>query len=171
MIGIVISDASSLILLQKIILLDYLVSRFQIVISPEVYQEAVEKGKEKNFPDAYKLEEKVKNKQVKVKDIKNKGQIKEIVNTFQIGRGETESIVLSLEHGKSLVVTDDHKAINVCRVYEIPFVTALTFVLIAYEDRIIPQEKAGSMIKELGIHGRYKDKLIYEALNKLEGKK
>ena len=48
-----ISDASSLILLAKSELLENLLSIHKIVIPPKVYEEVVARGLERNYPDAH----------------------------------------------------------------------------------------------------------------------
>lgn len=63
------------------------------------------------------------------------------------------------------MATDDHKAVNICKIYGIPFMTALTFVIKAFEIRIIDKSEAKDMVKNLSIYGRYKDELIYKALS------
>ena len=63
---IIVSDASTLVLLQKIALLDKLVKNFNFIIPQEVYNEAVLKGKDIKSKDAYLIENKIKNNTIKV---------------------------------------------------------------------------------------------------------
>lgn len=86
-------------------------------------------------------------------------------------KGETEAIVLFLQENADILAIDDHKAINVCKIYQIPFITALTFVVAALDARIIMKDEAKEMVRNLGIYGRYKDELIYKALNYMGEKK
>jgi len=162
---VIVSDASTLILLQKIALLDKLVKNFNFIIPPEIYNEAVIKGKDVKSKDAYLIEDKVKNKLIKVKEINDKRKVAEIINEFGLAEGESEAIILFLQEKADNLATDDHKAINVCKIYKIPFVTALTFVIEAHEMKIINRNAAMDLIKNLGVYGRYKDELIYKALN------
>ncbi len=164
---IVVSDASTLVLLQKIALLDKLIKDFSFIIPQEVYNEAVIKGKHIKSKDAYSIENKIKNNTIKVKNIKDKKKFNQIINEFGLGEGETEAIVLFFQEKADTLATDDHKAINVCKIYGVPFITALTFALTAFELKIVNKNEANGMIKDLGIYGRYKDQLIYKALNYL----
>lgn len=164
---IVVSDASTLVLLQKIVLLDRLVKNFNFIIPQEVYNEAVIKGKNIKSKDAYLIEDKTKNKTIRVKSIKDTKRFNQIINEFGLGEGETEAIVLFFQEKADTLATDDHKAINVCKIHQIPFMTALTFTLTAFEHKIINKNEANDMIRDLGIYGRYKDQLISKALSYL----
>ena len=168
---VIVSDASTLILLQKVFLLDTLVKNFDFVVSEEVYKEAVVEGKTKKFSDSYKIESKINKNLIKIKKIKDKKRVNKLINEFGIAEGESEAIVLFLQEKADVLAIDDHKSINVCKVYKIPFMTALTFVLDSHSRKIIGKNEAREMIKNLAIHGRYKDELIYKALNYLEVKK
>lgn len=162
---VVVSDASSLVLLQKIRLLEKLLKKFEVIIPREVYKEAVTKGKNKKSSDAYLIEEKIKNKLIKVSSVKDSDKVNQVIKEFGLGEGEAEAIILFLEQKADILATDDHKAINVCKIYEIPFITALTFVINAFDNKLIGKEEAKRMIKELGSYGRYKYELVYKALN------
>ncbi|MBI3034982.1 UPF0175 family protein [Candidatus Woesearchaeota archaeon] len=164
---IIVSDASTLILLQKVILLDSLVKNFDFIISEEVCKEAVVHGKTKKFSDSYQIENKINQNLIKIKKIKDKKGVNKIINEFGIAEGEAEAITLFLQEKADVLAIDDHKSINVCKVYKIPFMTALTFVLDSHSRKIIEKNEAKEMIKNLAIYGRYKDELIYKALNYL----
>ena len=166
----VISDASTLILLQKITLLDRLLKNFKFIIPQEVYNEAVIKGKKIKSKDAYLLETNINNNLIKIKKIKDEKRINDIIKEFGLGRGESEAIALFLQENADILAADDHKAINVCKIYRIPFMTALTFVVSASDIKLIAKDEAKEMIKDLGVYGRYKDELIYKALNCIGGK-
>ena len=169
--SIIVSDASTLILLQKIELLGILVKNFEFMIPEEVYRETVLKGKAKKFSDSYQIENKIKNSLIKIKKIKDKNKFNEIINEFGTAEGETEAIVLFLELKADILASDDHKSINICKLYKIPFMTALTFVVDSFNRKIISKDEGKKMIENLGVYGRYKDELIYKALSCLEGKK
>ena len=77
----------------------------------------------------------------------------------------------TLKENADILAIDDHKAINVCKIYNTPFITALTFVITALDAKIIMKNEAKEMIRNLGIYGRYKDELIYKALNYMGEKK
>lgn len=167
---ILISDASTLILLEKIELLKEMTKRYSFIIPKEVEHEAITKGMEARFPDSFRLHEKVKLQEIVVKDVYDKQKVKEIIAQFNIGKGEAEAVTLWFQEKDATLIIDDHKGMNICKIYAIPFVTALTLVIVAQEKKIIKQEKAVHMIRLLDVYGRYKADLIYEAL-KMIGEK
>ncbi|PIN80416.1 hypothetical protein COV11_04005 [Candidatus Woesearchaeota archaeon CG10_big_fil_rev_8_21_14_0_10_30_7] len=165
---VIISDASSLILSEKIKLLDLLLKKYKILIPEEVYNEAVIKGKQKNVPDAYKLEHKLKTRRLSLIKVKDTKKVRKVMSEFNIQQGETEVIILFFEQKTDYVLLDDHKAMLVCKAYEVPFLTTLTLVLATLKQKLTNKERAKTMIKELAIHGRYKDELIFRALEEVE---
>lgn len=162
---IIVSDASTLILLQKVGLLDKLAAKFNFIIPMEVYNESVVRGKSIKSEDAYSIEGKVNNNLIKIKNIKDKKRVDNVIEEFGLGKGEAEAVVLFLQEKADILATDDHKAINICKIHKIPFITALTFVLEAHKIKLVNKSEAKSFIKHLGIYGRYKYELIYKALN------
>lgn len=165
----VISDASTLILLQKIRLLECLVKKFRFAITPQVRNEAVEKGKAKNAPDAYAIEKKLTKGEVSVEQPKNNKLIEDIMSGFGTELGETETIALYLETKKGIVAVDDRKPMRVCSAYDVPFTTALALVLMSKDLNLLTIEEAKKMIMLLGSYGRYKYDLINKALEMVEG--
>ncbi len=164
---IIVSDASTLILLQKIVLLDRLVKNFKFIISQEIYNESVLEGKKVKSKDSYLIEDKINKKMINIKKIKEEKKVNEIIDEFGLEKGEAEAITLFLQENADILAIDDHKAINICKIYKIPFMTALTFVITAFDAKLVMKNEAKQMIRELSIYGRYKNELIYEALNYL----
>jgi predicted nucleic acid-binding protein len=160
---IIISDASTLILLQKIALLDKLLKNMRFIIPSEVYQEAVTKGKAKKFSDSYRIDEHVKTRKIVVKELKNSNTAASIREEFGLGEGEAQAIALFLQENGNMLAVDDHKAVNVCKIYNIPFMTALTFVVFAHNKKVVNKEVAKDMIDNLSVFGRYKNELIHDA--------
>src|SRR3989338_7762887 len=167
---IIVSDSSTLILVQKIGLLGKLARRFKFMMPEKVYQEVVVEGKHRKTSDAYHLEEEIRKKRLIVAKVNDKAKAENIANEFGIGPGEAEALALFFQVYASIVATDDHKAINACKAFKVPFITALTFVVEAHHNRIIVGETAKEMITLLGVYGRYKDELLIKALSIVEGK-
>ncbi|MBI2672308.1 hypothetical protein HYX16_05220 [Candidatus Woesearchaeota archaeon] len=159
-----IADSSSIILLEKTKLLGKLVKKFNIIISKEVEREAIEKGKEKKYPDAYHIEEKIRNNLINVKEVKDQNKVNIIMKDFNIEKGESESIVLFSQEKANLLLTDDKLAFNACKSIDIPATGALALITESYNKKIINKEEAINMIKILAKEGRYKNQLIFQAL-------
>ena len=164
---VVISDASSLILLEKIKLLKYMIENTKLVIPNAVYDEAIKKGIEKKYIDAIELDKKTKEGKIKVILIKDKKKFDEIKTNFNLARGETEAIVLYYEKKGHILAVDDLKAMKYCDYYNIPFTTTINLVLDYFNKRTINKQEAIEMIKNLGIYGRYKNEIIFYAIKQI----
>ncbi|MFH1510668.1 MAG: hypothetical protein ABIF10_03170 [Candidatus Woesearchaeota archaeon] len=68
-----------------------------------------------------------------------------------------------LEERADVLAVDDHKAINMCKIYSIPFMTALTFVIFAHNRKLANKTQAREMIDNLSVFGRYKSESIHDA--------
>lgn len=103
---IVISDASPLISLAKIIHLQILKELFEKIYIPEaVYEEMVMKGKDKNGAREVRFAN-----WIEKKEIRDKQTCLRLIREFSLGRGETEAIVLGKEMHADLVLLDEAKA-------------------------------------------------------------
>lgn len=168
---IIICDSSTLILLEKIDLLGIIVKKSEIIIPKEVYREVVSKGKERKHQDSYEIEKKINNGLIRVVEIKDKIKFKEIRENFNLAEGETEAVVLLHEDKGDIVALDDLKAMKYCVYSKLPFITTINLLLDSFNKKLISKQKTKEMIKNLGIFGRYKDEIIFYALDYLEGEK
>ncbi|MAG47296.1 hypothetical protein CL617_01705 [archaeon] len=164
-------DSSTLILLQKIDLLGKITERNEIFIPEEVFNEAITKGLEKKHIDALELNKKMQKEKILVKKINDKNKLNEIQENFNLARGESETIVLFIEKKVDIIALDDLKALKYCDYYQIPFITAMNFVVLYCKRKLIDKKKAINMIENLGKFGRYKTDIIFSALGEIGGKK
>lgn len=167
----IISDACSLILLEKIHLLDKLAeNKMSFIIPKEVYKEAIEIGIKNKYPDAFRLKEKVDTCIIKIKEVKDSKKVKQLQKDFNIGKGEAEAIALFQEIKACLLASDDRLATNACNALRIPVSGTLSFVTESFCKKIISECEAKEMIELLAKEGRYKDELIFNALHFIEEK-
>ena len=166
----VIADASSPILLEKIALLDTLLDHdTSFMIPPEVQKEAVEKGKMKKYPDAFKLEEKISQGRIVVKEVKDKNHVKNLMSLFKIELGEAEAISLFKQEKADILATDDRFAINACHAFNIPISGSVAFVTSSFDQGLINKDQGVQMLGTLSKEGRYKNDIIFKALRKIQG--
>ena len=116
----IVCDSSTLILLEKTKLLDMILRNNEVIIPKEVYKEAVSKGKKGKHPDSYEIERKINKGIIKVVEIKDKREFKEIRKNFNLAKGETEAIILLHEVKGDVVALDDLKAMKYCVYNKIP---------------------------------------------------
>jgi len=167
----IVSDASSLILLNKIKLIEKLSKLMSIKIPLEVKKEAVDVGKENNYQDAFEIERLISKNLVEVEEVKNNLEVNKLMRIYNIEKGESEAIQLFKELKADLLATDDRNAINTCNLLNIPTSGSLAFVINFYKGSIISREEGEEMINQLSIFGRYNIDIINKALNDVRGVK
>jgi len=160
-------DSSTLILLAKIEILELFIVDFQgdIIIPERVKYEVTRKNGEENIL----ITQLIKDRKLKVLKAKNREKIKKLMEDFNIERGEAKAIVLALQKGCRVVATDDRNAIRACKILKIDFVTAVTFLIRAFEKGLIDRDIALAKLNKLKFIGRYGEEIIKDALEKIKG--
>lgn len=153
----IIADATALILLAKVTILEKFVNRNAVITSKMVYQEVIA-GKEKGRKDSILVEKIFQEKKLKlkkpVKSIKKK-----IKKLFNLKAGELEVISLAYKT-KHTILSDDKKCLNVAKGLGIDFITSLDIIVALYRKSVIAKEKALECIDELEEYGWYSRDLI-----------
>ena len=145
-----VADSSSIILLQKVRLLQIFLNTYFVVIPEPVFDELTGQGKKGSL----ELQNLLSNNVVKSSDEDNlKG----------LGRGESSVISLYFEKAGDFVLLDDKKGAKYCKSQEIPFVNAL---LLTHILRVVGavndteyREAEARLIQE----GYYSDTIIEKA--------
>lgn len=161
---IIISDTSSLILLEKASLLETLVNINKITIPKQVFKEAVEEGLKRNFVDAVKINQLIRNKKINVKEV-----IKKKNFSISLGSGEKEAIELFYQEKADKIIVDDKKVLTLCGVLNIPYLTVHSILLGLFKKGLINKQKAIMSLEILSKEGRYSNDIVlyyYEKINK-----
>jgi predicted nucleic acid-binding protein len=164
---VIILDASTIILLAKIDLLEAFVLNFsdKVLIPEKVREEVlVKKSEETLF-----IERLIKAKKIEVKKVKREKLIKRLLNDFNIDLGEAEAIILALENKISIIATDDRNAIRACKFLNINFTTAIAILVRIFENNLIDKEEALIKFNKLRLIGRYRKEIIEDVRKHLEG--
>lgn len=98
-------DSDALIKISKAEFLDYVVKCFKVIITEEIYHEAVHEGKKGYYQDAFKLEKFIKNKKINIIRKSHYQTRKKPKQNF--GRGE---ISVFQAYKKDLVIVTDDSA-------------------------------------------------------------
>ncbi len=150
-----ISNSSPLIILSKINKLDLLEKIFRkIIISPSVFEEVIEKGKKKNSPDSYKIEEYFKKGVIKLKnlseDYKKKANFLFNSNKY-LHYGETETICLALQEGSKDILINERFARKIASMYNLNTIGTLGILLIGFKKRILNKEEISDIINKISL--------------------
>ena len=160
----VVSNSTPLIFLAKIGKLNLLPEIFKLVLIPKkVFEEVVVKGKEKNYSDAFIVEDFIKKNDIIIKDI----EIKELRN-MPLGKGEIETIELALEQKITNVLIDETKGRRIARMYHLLPKGTLWVLTRAYENELLSREELRNCVYELIKHGfTIKEDILIEVLKEL----
>ncbi len=157
----IVFDSSTLILLAKIELIETFISDFhgKVLIPERIKSEVCIKGRE----EAPVIEKMIKEKKINILKIKNDRQMKKIMEDFSIDSGEAEALLLSMQEKINIVATDDRNAIRACKMLNLGFITAISFLIRANEKGLIKKDDALLKLRRLASIGRYKKDIIKDA--------
>jgi predicted nucleic acid-binding protein len=150
----IVFDASTLILLAKIDLLQLVLRQYSGVIVEFVKEEIIYK----NTMDTKLIIQQINEGNIIVDKNPNKDEMKHILKDFPLGRGEAAALIIAKEKN-SLLATDDGLAIKVCKIFGVKFITAIHFLIGAGLDKSLATAK----LKLLEKYGRYSEEIIKDA--------
>jgi predicted nucleic acid-binding protein len=78
-------------------------------------------------------------------------------------RGEEDALLLAIKLGRSLLATDDGKAIKAARFLKLPFIITPKIVVELFRLDKISFKKVRNSLEKLGKIGRYSPEIIAEA--------
>jgi predicted nucleic acid-binding protein len=150
----IVFDASTLILLAKIDILQLVLNQYSGII-PEIVKEEVIY---KNEMDTELIIQQIKDGNLAVEKNPSKDKMKHILKDFPLGRSEVAALIIAKE--KDIVlVTDDGLAIKVCKIFGVKFATAIHFLIGEGLDKSLTMAK----LKLLKKYGRYSADIIKDA--------
>ena len=153
----IVSDATSLILLAKVGLLEKFVTRNAVVMPSAVYVE-VAKGKDKGRLDALLVERLVDEKKLGISVPDNETKVR-IEKLFNVHGGELEVLAIALGTKKT-ILTDDKKCFNAAKALKLSFITSLDVVVALYKKGVISKQAALQCVENLDSYGWYAQGLI-----------
>jgi predicted nucleic acid-binding protein len=163
----IVLDASTLILITKIDLLNSFLSGVvrEVAVPAEVARECCAA---KKTLDALLIQKALDESKIKVLVVKNKKLVAKLSSDFSLGKGEAEAIALAVKERAELVGIDDKSGINACKLLGIAFTTALGILVRSCEKGLIPRSSAQAKLGALAVWGRYQSSIIEDARLKLE---
>ncbi len=160
----VIFDASSLILLAKISLLRLVLENNRSFMTGAVQKEI---GK-KDSDDSRLMREMTREGLIELCDEPSAGVIDKFMKDFRLGKGEASTLIAA-QKMKSLIATDDGLAIKTAKLFNIPFLTAIHFLVRLRTQKAIDMEESVMKLKLLAHYGRYQAFIIHDAEKRLKG--
>jgi hypothetical protein len=165
----IVFDASTLILIAKVELLDLFLANVSVpvAIPGEVEKECC--GSKKAL-DAVIIQRALDESRIKTVVLKNRRLVAKLQGDFSLGRGEAEAIALALNEKAEVLGIDDKNGINACKLLGVAFTTAVGILIRSREKGLLEESDALEKLSSLAKHGRYKDSIIENARLKLEAK-
>lgn len=165
----IVFDASTLILIAKVELLDlFLVNiNVPVAIPGEGATECC--GSRKSL-DATMIQKALDESRIKRIVVKNRRFVARLQADFSLGKGEAEAIALADNEKAQLLGIDDKNGINGCKLLGLAFTTAVGILLRSRENGLLEEAEALEKLTQLARHGRYRDSIIEDAGRKLEAK-
>jgi predicted nucleic acid-binding protein len=165
----IVFDASTLILITKIELLDaFLASVDQkSAIPSEVKRECCDM---KSSLDAFMIQKVVHESRIEVMTVSDRTMVRKLQADFGLGLGEAEAIALGFRKKANLIAIDDKNGINACKLLGIPFTTALAILVRSYEKGLTGRVEAIEKLTVLAKVGRYQRSIMEKARMTLESR-
>jgi predicted nucleic acid-binding protein len=165
----IIFDASTLILIAKVELIDLFLANVgvPVAIPGEVEKECCGS---KKVMDAVIIQRALDESRIKTVVVKNRRLVAKLQEDFSMGRGEAEAIALALVEKAQFLGVDDKNGIHACKLLGIAFTTAVGILIRSREKGLLEESEALEKLASLAKHGRYKESIIEDAKLKLEEK-
>ena len=163
-----VSDASTLILLAKAEVLEAFLGSLEreLAIDPVVEEECC--GGKPTL-DGLLIRRLIKERRIRVRIAKDRQILARIQEDFTLGPGEAATIALAVARKAALVLVDDKRGINACKLLKLPFATALTVLVRMHARGVLSREDARAKLDALAAHGRYASQLVRDAHRQLDG--
>ena len=163
----IIFDSSTLILLAKAGLLDDFLRDYQGKFFVPLAVEAESCSRKKTF-DSLLLRKRIEEGKIKVAKVVDNQLCEQLMQDFNLARGEAETLVLAIEKKAKLVATDDRNAIKACRVLKLSYASAINILIRMAGRGAIEADRLESSLSALLKCGRYSDEIIHDAKKKLQ---
>ncbi len=157
-------DASTMILLAKLDLLDRLSKEMAIEIPKVVAEEATCR---EELLDAKQIRRLMEEGNIHVEREREIPWVRALERDFRLGEGEAQAIFLAKKKG-ALLGVDDGLAMKACKVLGIPFVTTLAFVARFYEKGLLNRKQAIEKLENLKRFGWYRGELLEKVIRDIK---
>ncbi|MEK6982313.1 MAG: DUF3368 domain-containing protein [Candidatus Micrarchaeota archaeon] len=164
---VIVSNSTPLICLAKINQLNLLKKLFkEIIITKEVYEEVVVRGKEESYSDSTFIEQAINEEWIKVVEHK----ISKTVLLFtELDVGEISSISLALNKNADFILIDEAAGRHVARSFQLKTKGTLGVLLLAYRKNLITKEYLKDLIAFLIANGfRISSELYSSVVNEID---
>ena len=161
-----VADSSAIILLAKCNLLEIVCDLFDVIVPKAVSLEVASEDLVKKHPDAVLISQLMLKGAIKVQSPGGDRPPWPLL----LHKGEEEALLLAINLNRSLLATDDGKAIKAARFSNVPFIITPKIVVELFRLRKISFKRARESLEKLGKIGRYSPEIIADAFISLKEK-
>lgn len=145
----VIMDADSLIKLTKAKAKEVVLENIKVYIPPKIFEETVKMPKEEGYPDAFLIEENLKNGLLEVGKIEENEEVEEMIKRLGIKGGEADVFRLYRSGGFNVISSDDSKFLEILDALDVPYITPSSLIIYLLKRGILLREDAKTYINNL----------------------
>jgi predicted nucleic acid-binding protein len=139
----------------------------QVMIPNAVHQEVVERGIEKQYPDALvvqKLEQEGYIQVIKVTDEK----LKEELTKYGLHYGELEAVTLYLQKKADLIASNDDKVRKLRFILNLNLVTSPEIIYMLASTKTVPKKRANDCLRLIKKTGWFSGNVIDQVITEVE---
>ena len=155
-----VADSSALILLAKCSLLEIVCDLFEVIVPTAVTIEVASGDLVRTYPDAALISNLTSKGAIRVQSPGSAG----LPLPISLHQGKKDALLLAIKLGRSLLATDDGKAIKAARFLKVPFIITPKIVVELFRLGKVSFKKARDSLEKLGKIGRYSPEIIADAL-------
>ena len=150
-----VSNTSTLILLGKIDILTLLLDEIKKIAIPKIVYKEI---KNKDSFEILLIEKEIKRNRIILVDV-DKKDYEFALKQFKLDEGEAAAYALYNKIKGKAILTDDGELIKLCRIGDVPFITALAVIVMLYKKSKLSKKNALDNLDKLQSYGRYSDEI------------
>lgn len=131
----------------------------KVIISPAVHREVVEKGIEKNRPDAYVVKKLEDSKHIGVVTVVRRKLMTELAK-YGLKGGELESVALYFQEKADLIASNDDKVRGLQLILNLNLISSPEIILVMARRKVISMEKTLQSLLQLKRIGWFSPSVI-----------
>lgn len=163
----IVFDASTLILLAKIEILREILVKVDAVIPKVIEEEATA---QRDRPDAQLIKRCIQKGLIQIRgsrEVKKMDLVK-LMHDFHLSEGESTALLLA-QRSDAQLATDDGPAIKACKIFGVPFTTAVNLLVQGALKGWISKNMALVKLESLSQAGRCQIRIIEDARKRIQG--
>ena len=155
----IVFDASTLILLAKLDLLQTVASKSALLIPQQVKKEALARPE---LYDAQLIQRMITTSKLRVSNEISIASCRSLQGQFNLDIGEAAALLLAKKHGAAVAI-DDGAGIKTAKIMGLPFLNAMRFLVECYNRGSMDRKMALAKLDTLSKIGRYDARILQDA--------